>query len=455
MNITELLSESRSASNTLSRVKTIFNRFGFTSHAFEMLLEKYSALADQFKFTTTLPITAIILKRYPELIKRFVRPGIEFAVHGYLHIDYRKLSIKEQIEDFKKARDIFNYFQVPFTGFRAPYLKFNNDTSYALGNLNFQWNSSHSIYWDVIPPNGYPKETYYEYLRVLDYYHALNCLDWLSLPEFSVDKRLIEIPVSLPDDEAIVERLRVFDPDRIAAIWNSILRKSYARGELFTLQLHPERVSVCSQALTDVIHSARELSPVVWIATLNEIADWWKEKENFFIDVNDFAEEKYRVRVKCSGRATVLIRNCKAYCASSEWSHGYRNVANHEFILESPQIPVIGVGLNTSPEAVRFLQNEGYPVEAGLQSDRYSLYLNNLSRFKPADKKSLVDHIEYSEAPLVRFWRWPYQAKSALTITGDIDSVTLFDFLLRLVESRKQNKRQQFQFEVARVGATI
>jgi hypothetical protein len=45
----------------------------------------------------------------------------------------------------------------------------------------------------------------------------------------------------------------------------------------------------------------------------------------------------------------------------------------------------------------------------------------------------LIEVIESSPSPLVRYGRWPYGSKSALCISGDLDALTLFDYASRLV----------------------
>jgi len=54
--------------------------------------------------------------------------------------------------------------------------------------------------------------------------------------------------------------------------------------------------------------------------------------------------------------------------------------------------------------------------------------------FSEDDKLDLVNRIEESDAPLVRLWRWPSGARCALSVTGDVDSMTLIDFLRRPLE---------------------
>lgn len=45
-----------------------------------------------------------------------------------------------------------------------------------------------------------------------------------------------------------------------------------------------------------------------------------------------------------------------------------------------------------------------------------------------ADPVSISDHVEGSGAPMVRLWRWPERAASALAVTGDLDAMSLGDY---------------------------
>jgi hypothetical protein len=49
-------------------------------------------------------------------------------------------------------------------------------------------------------------------------------------------------------------------------------------------------------------------------------------------------------------------------------------------------------------------------------------------------KSALVEQIENLEMPLLHFGCWPDGNRAALAISGDIDSVTVQDFFLRIVE---------------------
>jgi dihydroxyacid dehydratase/phosphogluconate dehydratase len=101
------------------------------------------------------------------------------------------------------------------------------------------------------------------------------------------------------------------------------------------------------------------------------------------------------------------------------------------------------------------IPNRILKIELSEQGEKYPLYLNTLDHFKPEDERRLISLIETANEPLIRFWRWPNQYRSTLTITGDIDSITLFDFAVRLIEARQQKSRKKYKVEVASAGATI
>ena len=415
------------------------SRFGIFSEKYEDLLRRYSDITRKAGCVPTFPITAVTLRRHPKLIRELCQQGVEFAVHGYIHTDYGILPLEEQDKHFKKAIDIFKDCQVPFTGFRAPFVRVNDKTFQALSDLGFCYDSSSVVHWEVINKDKYSKNSWAEYERILDYYKSRQAQDCLVLPR-SIDG-FVEIPVSMPDDEIMVDRLGITDGKKISEIWRAILRRTFSRGELFTIQLHPERIPYCENALLSVMQEAHKLQPSVWIATLKEIADWWREKDKFVFKIHYLGDSTYRVQANCSDRATVLLKNSKANVPVNEWFDGYQSIVARDFVIESPKRPVIGVRWDSSSAAIKFLRSEGYIVEPSTEPDNCGIYLGSLTQFNETDERTLSREIERSEAPLLRYWRWPDRARSACSVTGDIDSITLIDFVLRIFENWRQGVR--------------
>jgi peptidoglycan/xylan/chitin deacetylase (PgdA/CDA1 family) len=388
----------------------------------------------------TFPVTAVVLKRHPKQIKELCQRGIEFAVHGYIHTDYGVLPLEEQAKHFKRAIDTFGSYHIPYTGFRAPFLRTNDQTPQVLARLGFAYDSSYVLHWNVIDKTRYSDQSWREYDRLLRFCQSRKAEEYLAVPR-PMDG-FVEIPVSIPDDEVMVDRLGITDVSKISEIWAAILQITYKTGELFTLSLHPERFSLCEKALTDIIQQAKQLDPPVWVATLRGIAEWWKERASFKLQISPQGSGRYRVLADCSDRATLLLRNCKANAPVSEWSDGYQTIKARDFILESPARPAIGIGLDSSPAVVDFLHNEGFVVERSERPDNYAIYFSNLAQFDEADEKPLAQKIEQAGAHLLRYWRWPDRAKSALSVTGDIDSMTLIDFGLRILENWREDGKK-------------
>jgi peptidoglycan/xylan/chitin deacetylase (PgdA/CDA1 family) len=436
MRIARVLGSQRGTRNLLGRVINIFRRFGITPRKMAVMLRSYVDITEEFGCEPTFPITAVTLRRHPVLIRELDRRGVELAIHGYIHIDHRSLSAEEQYWHFKKAMDVFHECEISFTGFRAPYLRSNAGTLEALNRLGLAYDSSCVVHWNAVDRDRFGAKAWQEYADLLDYYSTQDADSCLVLPRSQ--NGVTVIPVSIPDDEALVGRLGIKDEKEIARIWEAIFRETYSRGELFTVQLHHERVPFCGSALKALLRKARELSPPVWIATLGEIARWWKERETFNFAVSHLEKGRWSVAASCSDRATVLIRNCGTDQPARDWANGYKSIDARNFVVESAAYPAVGVAPDSSEDAVDFLRSEGYAVEVSDRSQMCAVYLDNLAKFTKSDEKRIAEAIEHSDAGLVRFWRWPESSRSALAITGDIDSITLIDFVMRVIEGWRQ-----------------
>ena len=129
--------------NLFLRIKKILAHFGITNKKFGMMLDQYSSVTQALECLHSFPVTAVILKRLPKLIRELCQRGIEFAVRGYIHTDYSMLPLNEQVEHLMKAIDIFTSYYIPFVSFRAVFLRVNDQTPHALGCLGFAYDSSY------------------------------------------------------------------------------------------------------------------------------------------------------------------------------------------------------------------------------------------------------------------------------------------------------------------------
>jgi hypothetical protein len=198
------------------------------------------------------------------------------------------------------------------------------------------------------------------------------------------------------------------------------------------VQLHPERILELGDALAAVLHDARQRQPSVFIARLDEIASWWLRRSRFSIDVTASTDGVARVRVKADDDATVLVRGLDV--ASAPWFGSDAVTRVHEFDVPSTRLPVVGISTR-SPAPVRaFLKEEGFPSEVSDRAESFGAYVDVADGWGEAD---VLESIDSSKGPLVRIGRWPNGARSCLAVTGDVDALTLRDFLVRSQETRK------------------
>lgn len=417
----------RNISNLISRAIMIFRRYGITSRTMEDRLDRYIDLMGRHDCVPSLSITATVSERHPKLIQKLNARGVDFGVHGYRHANLANYSSKRIREEIAKAVSIFQQKAIPFRGFRCPYLRWNKDVLHILQELHFSWDSSHSIAWNAIE-GEIPEEKLPVYQKHLERNGFKRASDWLSLPRFC--NNLVEIPVSLPTDDMLIDQLGIIDSAIIERIWGKILSETHDRGELFVLQLHPERIAFCKVALKSLLETSKAYRHPIWIASLSEISSWWREKSTFGFRLNRTERGRYRIQLTCSDRCTVLIKNI-ASNSMKDFFNGYKVVVGNEIQIETSSKPAIGVSKKASPNLIPFLKNEGFFFEVSDNREEYGIYLDG-DKHTPEDEVRLLNLIEGSQAPIMRFWRWPDGARSALAATGDVCALTSFDFLLRL-----------------------
>ena len=117
--------------------------------------------------------------------------------------------------------------------------------------------------------------------------------------------------------------------------------------------------------------------------------------------------------------------------AALPWALGYQSVSANEFTLRNSKAPWIGLSPNTPASLQRFLRHQGFLVEVSLDPQNYTCYLDR-NTFNPQDERSLLVILEREDFPLIRLSRWPNGAQSALSITGDVDAFTIWDYGRRI-----------------------
>ncbi|MDH3682717.1 MAG: polysaccharide deacetylase family protein [Acidimicrobiia bacterium] len=388
----------------------------------ERSLTRYVQVLVNHEVQATFPFTASALERNRSVVQRLAVHHVEFAVHGYHHVDHKALSAEEQAAHLTKAAELFTTRGVNPTGFRSPYLRWNDHTIAAIEQAGFEYDSSEAIAWDVVDKHATER-----YERVLDFYGARSAADTPCVPRRAGN--LIRIPYCLPDDEALADRLDFEDLGQRDRVWIEILSETHRRGELFTLGLHPERFGQLEQALVETLRAAKDLVPTVWIARLDEIARWWKARTESTITVDEPSPGVFKIRIDGPDGVTPLTRNIERI-ASEPPGGADRRARDVELLVSSPVRPFVGVS-HRSPKAVpTFLREQGYIVEEVEHGRAHGSFIDR-PQFDASHERDLLAELERHESPLVWLGRWPNGAQSALSITGDIDALTLWDYIGR------------------------
>ena len=407
-----------------ARSGAIIQRYGLTntkmSAAFSQLIE----VLNEFDCSATLPVTASPLSRNLSLGHRLQSQGLELAVHGNTHVDYSHQSFEQQVEQIDQANQVFKQSGISVSGFRCPYLRWNMETLKAVSELGFKYDSSQALAWNLV--GGKLTDSYH---RVLEFYNAQKSEEYPSLPRM-VDN-LVRIPYCLPDDEALVERFKMDNQIDIADIWLAMLDRIYDAGELFSLGLHPERIFHCIDALRAVLVKARSLSPIVWIARLDEIATWYRSLGEVSFTSHSQNDGRTHICINAPLRATLLARSIDIRCPKKTWAHGYDHILSNEFDFDCDHHPWIGLAPDCPDLLKNFLQHQGFLVEISSNPSAFYYYFQQ-NNFDYKDERPLLAELESGNYPLLRIGRWPSGAQAALAITGDVDAFNLVDYGLRL-----------------------
>lgn len=410
------------------RLHAISKRYGLTATPMERSLHQFSELLEQFDCPATVPVTAISLSRYRQVINRYLSTNIEFAVHGYTHTDYSLMKDGAIAWHLRTARKNFTKAGLSPAGFRSPYLSRPGELHSALASAGFSYVSNQPFLWENVDPDTcLPSPA--GYTRALCSYDPWKSGQRLSLPRL-VDG-LVEIPVSLPDDEMLVDR-KGCTPELVRRVWLNMLAQSYRHGELLTLQLHPERIALCTDPLAALLAEARRRSPAVWCAQLNEVAAWWRARSQARFEISYQGDDHYQCLVNGPQGLTVLARGVSTEAPTSAWMNGYSVVHARCFNFHSPLRPLVGVAPSSPPGLISHLRQLGFAVEPTPDKELYGCHIEQPD-FAGTDERRIMEIIRKSDRPVVRLGYWPNAYASALCITGDIDAFTLWDFALRIL----------------------
>ena len=408
------------------RARALLARYGITaSRAADRVVDCVTMLAEH-GCAPTFPTPGRVVQRYPRFFRQLQDAGAEIAVHGYDHVDLRAYPPAEAREQLVKAAQVFAHHGVEAHGFRCPYLSCSDELLEALPNGFLSYSSNEAVWWDTAVANADDTSVILDALR--RFYKPKPAFDAVCVPR--IRPNLVEIPVSVPDDLELIDGLHL-DREEMTQVWCQMLNQTHRRGELFTLMFHPELAWRCRQPLAAVLQAATGFEPATWVARLRDISSWWQEKSNFAVSISD-GPESLQISFACSERATILIKGLGPWGPETAWDGAYCQLRARELTVPAEPRPFVGLPADAPTRTVSFLREQGYILDMGETAMRCGTYIDAATLTKLTSEVELIETIEASPGPLVRYWRWPDGAKSALSVTGDLDALTLLDYASRL-----------------------
>lgn len=433
MNYSNHLFRSKGLPLLIKRAGLLLERFGIGPERIDKCIGKYISILKEGGFKPTLFTTAVLLDRYPKIFRRYVDSGAEFACHGLVHTDYSAFTREQQTEHFNKARSLFRKHELPVYGFRSPFLRWNENTAKALQDANYQWSSNQVCSWDTVGTVKYNGDSWKKRLSKLQrFYGSLSSTGILSLPiqmgEF------LDIPVSIPDDELLVDRLCMKSGGAIFTVWQSIFLKTYEENSLYVHLSHCERMNSFAEPLEALVKHINSGQYSVWKAALQEIYSWWRERKSFsFKLIKSHDKRGFTVQTECSARALPLMKMPRGFKEPGMFRK-YRILEASPFQFWGKKIPIIGISDRMDLSVRERLSKLGFAYEVSEIREDYELYIDDRVRPYVGDDRSLLKLIEDSDTHLLRFWIWPKGYLSAFSATSDVDAITLNDFFLRARE---------------------
>jgi peptidoglycan/xylan/chitin deacetylase (PgdA/CDA1 family) len=428
--------------NFTRRLATVFTRFGFSETPTRRALQTIVDALKEHQAAPTFFIPAVVLGRHPTLLAEIAGDGAEIGIHGYVHNDYRTLSGHQQYVQTEKAINVFKQTKMDFQGFRNPYLGWTEESLKVFAELGFTYDSNDAVFHEVVDLKDFSPVLQSGFAKSLELFQAVSCSAYALRPYFA--GKILRIPTSIPDDEMLFDRLRISNTE-VGAVWSKVMQRVYDLGGLYTLNLHPERGTLCKPALQALLTASQQQGLPVWVTSLKDVATWWKERSQFRWRITPQSADHWLVEAECTSRATVVARKVTTEAETTPWFKDDVQVKTHAFTVQSTQCPCIGVSPQSPQEIDDFLYEQGYPFMRCTpeEAQNYAYYLDmpeglGTTRKEQLERKGkLVQHIEELDAPFVYFGCWPDGRRAALSITGDIDSITIQDFFLRIIEVRQ------------------
>ena len=419
----EWLSDKRNPVYLLSRLRAVALRYGATSARAKARVRRCLSRLEPHGLLPTFATPGTVVERNPAFFRELSEAGAELAIHGYDHADFRRLARSQAAWQFERAIDAYERHGIPWEGFRCPYLSYTPDVRAVLPEGAFGYSSNRAVAWPVV--SGDLRRPVFAQLA--RNYRAASSEDVVCTP--TLDDGLIEIPASVPDDLQLCDGLGLGN-DGLLRAWIGMLEQTHGRGELLAPLVHPEAYDLVEDAVDGLLRAARARRPAVWLTQLRHVARWWRERAGFAVR-SWHADRSLLIELDCTDRATVLVRAWRWPGRLHRWDGTWSVIEDRRLRIDDGTRPFVGLS-GVDADTAAFLQEQGYLIDDGPDADRCSVHLSGRAVEALGSYRALVDHLESGDAPLLRYSRWPAEAKSAFCFAGDLDALSVWNYLERL-----------------------
>ncbi len=414
--------------NLSTRFFKILKRYGFNERRMKENIRLFVEDCNQFGICPTLPTLAQVLENNMDFFTQFDADQVEIALHGFYHQDYPSLSRIEKKELINMAFMAFQRARLPISGIRFPYFRTDEESLRILSDLPIEYDNSYPFWWEVGGWELKESERVLEKMRAQ--YLPVNPSDDFVIPRHIGS--LVQIPVSLPDDDLLVDRAGLRPLTAVVDIWKKILTLTVDRGELFVLILHPERYSMLRRPFQQLLQVVRARQDTIWVAPLRDIARWWKKRFTVWVEYGFNGNHLLKMRIKRPRELNYRFYNFEISKNVKLTGILQSDIVLEEFETPMKTYPVIGVGEETSNEFRNMLMNLGFWVdEEPGTPELYSVYFERDPEMS-SPYQWLEDFLAGLTGPLLRFNFWPEKYTAAFAVTGDIDAMKVQDFFSRL-----------------------
>jgi peptidoglycan/xylan/chitin deacetylase (PgdA/CDA1 family) len=248
-------------------------RYGLSDRRMAKTLSQISDDSKNHDMGITMPVSGEILtEKRVDFLKSLLNDRFEIAVHGFHHEDFSIHSAERLMKDISKAKKVFEEYGFHLTGYRAPYLKSRKGLLPLLAESGFSYSSSGSVIMDWTLAKN--RNLLAEADKIASDIYELKRV---NKADFDRPYGLMDIPVSLPDDEILIDRMGIHDDDLLGSILEDVIRASLASLSFAVIQIHPERYLQMRKALLSVVDKLLSEGEVSFV-TLRDLSDHLKSR---------------------------------------------------------------------------------------------------------------------------------------------------------------------------------